>query len=128
MPYISDAHISKSKTCYNAKPSAYYFCVVKANISVDFHICISVPVIFAKLVISQKSEGYYNAKFKRLSFLIRRRIYCKIFTSEFVYLRTVIERKIRIIFPATPPKSFYKNPLHLTELKNPKFVSKIIFL
>ena len=36
------AHNSKSKCCYYAKHSAYYF-YVKANISEDFQICISVP-------------------------------------------------------------------------------------
>ena len=41
--YISGAHNSKSKCCYNAKPSAYYF-YVRTKISVDFQICISVPL------------------------------------------------------------------------------------
>ena len=37
------AYISKSKRCYNAKPSAYYF-YMKTKISLDFHICIGVPL------------------------------------------------------------------------------------
>ena len=42
---------SKSKCCYDVKPSAYYF-YVKTKMFVDFHICISVPLaIFAKLSI-----------------------------------------------------------------------------
>ena len=40
---ILGVHISKSKRCYNAKPSAYYF-YVKTKLSVDFRICISVPL------------------------------------------------------------------------------------
>ena len=40
---ISGAHNAKSKCCYDAKPSAYYF-QVKTKISVDFQICISVPL------------------------------------------------------------------------------------
>ena len=36
--------MSKSKRCYSAKPSACYF-YVKTNILVDFHICISVPLM-----------------------------------------------------------------------------------
>ena len=36
-------YISKSKHCYNAKPSAYYF-YAKTKILVDFPICISVPL------------------------------------------------------------------------------------
>ena len=42
--YISGAYISKSKQCYNAKPLAYYF-FVKMKTLVDFHICISVPLM-----------------------------------------------------------------------------------
>ena len=37
------AHNLKAKCYYNAKPSAYYF-YVKTKISVDFQICISVPL------------------------------------------------------------------------------------
>ena len=36
-------YISKSKRCYNAKPSVYYFSL-KTKMSVDFHISISVPL------------------------------------------------------------------------------------
>ena len=36
----------KRKLFYNAKPSAYYF-YVKAIISVDFQICVSVLLIFS---------------------------------------------------------------------------------
>ena len=39
----SGAHNSKSKCCYNAKPSPYYF-YVKTKIPIDFYICISVPL------------------------------------------------------------------------------------
>ena len=39
-------HNSKRKLFYNAKTSAYYF-YVKTIISVDFQICISVPLIFS---------------------------------------------------------------------------------
>ena len=39
----TDAYISKSKQCYNAKPSAYYF-YLKAKIYLDFYICISVSL------------------------------------------------------------------------------------
>ena len=38
------AYISKSKRCQNGKPSAYYF-HIKTKISLDFHICISVPLM-----------------------------------------------------------------------------------
>ena len=38
------SYISKCKQCQNEKPSAYYF-NVKTKISLDFHICISVPLI-----------------------------------------------------------------------------------
>ena len=38
-----DIYVSKSKRCYNAKPSAYYFCV-RTKISLNFRICISVPL------------------------------------------------------------------------------------
>ena len=41
--YISGAYESEWQRCYNAKPSAYYF-HVKPKISVDFRICISVPL------------------------------------------------------------------------------------
>ena len=37
------AHNLKSKCCYNANSSAYYF-HMKSKISVDFQICISVPL------------------------------------------------------------------------------------
>ena len=43
--YISGVRNSKSNCYYNAKPSAYYF-HVKTKISVDFHICISVPLMW----------------------------------------------------------------------------------
>ena len=39
--------MSISKQCYNAEPSAYYF-YVKRKILVDFHICISVPLLIFK--------------------------------------------------------------------------------
>ena len=42
--HLSGAHNSKSKWCYNAELSAYYF-YVKTKISIDFQICISVPLI-----------------------------------------------------------------------------------
>ena len=35
------AHISKSKRCFNVKPSTYYF-QMKMKILVDFQICINV--------------------------------------------------------------------------------------
>ena len=41
--FISGAHKSQSKCCYNAKPSSYHF-YVKMKISVHFQICISVPL------------------------------------------------------------------------------------
>ena len=44
---ISGTFISKSKRCYNGKPSTYYF-YVKTKVPVDFHICISVPLTFVK--------------------------------------------------------------------------------
>ena len=37
------ACISKSKRCFNAKPLAHFY--VKTEISEDFHICISVPLM-----------------------------------------------------------------------------------
>ena len=43
--YILGAYISKSKRCYNAKPLAYNF-HLKTKISVDFHICISVTLMY----------------------------------------------------------------------------------
>ena len=42
--YISGAHNSKSKWCYNVKPSAYYF-YVKTKVPVDFQICIGAPLM-----------------------------------------------------------------------------------
>ena len=41
--HISRVRITCTKCCYNAKPSACYFCL-KRKISVDFQICISVPL------------------------------------------------------------------------------------
>ena len=41
--YISGAYTSKSKRCYYVKPSDYFF-YVKTKITVEFHICISVPL------------------------------------------------------------------------------------
>ena len=40
--------ISK-KTCYNAKPLAYYI-YVKTKILLDFHICISIPLIISHII------------------------------------------------------------------------------
>ena len=40
-------YISKSKRCYNAKPSAYYF-YMRTNITLNFCICISIPLMFNK--------------------------------------------------------------------------------
>ena len=37
------AYISKSKRCYNEKPSAHYFCM-RMKIPLNFNICISVPL------------------------------------------------------------------------------------
>ena len=36
-------HISKSKRCYNVKPSACYF-YMRTNIPLNFRICIDVPL------------------------------------------------------------------------------------
>ena len=41
--YLKNAHISKSKRCFNVKFSTYYF-HIKTNTMVDFQICISVPL------------------------------------------------------------------------------------
>ena len=43
---FSGAHNSKSRCCYTAKLSTYYF-YVKTKISIDFENCISVPLITA---------------------------------------------------------------------------------
>ena len=40
----SQAHISKSKSCFNVKSSKYCF-HVRSKILTDFHICISVPLM-----------------------------------------------------------------------------------
>ena len=45
---ISGAHNSKNKYCYNAKHSAYHL-YVKTKISVDFQICISVPLTWENM-------------------------------------------------------------------------------
>ena len=44
----SRVHISKNKTCLNAKSSAYYF-YMTTKILPDFRICISVPLRNEKL-------------------------------------------------------------------------------
>ena len=44
--------------CYNAKPSAYYF-YVKRKISVDFQICISVPLTPLSFKISLKDKSFH---------------------------------------------------------------------
>ena len=41
--YLTRAHISKRKTCFNVKSSTYYF-HVKKKILADFQICIGVPL------------------------------------------------------------------------------------
>ena len=41
--HISRAHISKSKRCFDAKSSTYYF-QMTTKILADFQICISVPL------------------------------------------------------------------------------------
>ena len=43
LTYISHAHISNSKRCFNVKSSTYYF-HVKTNILEDFQIYISAPL------------------------------------------------------------------------------------
>ena len=40
---MTAGYISKSKRFYNAKPSAYYY-YEKIELSVKFHICITVPL------------------------------------------------------------------------------------
>ena len=45
--HISPTHISKSKRCFNVKPSSYYF-HMKTKILTDFQICISVNFKFFK--------------------------------------------------------------------------------
>ena len=47
---------SKSKCCYHAEPSAYYF-YVKTNISIDFQICISVPLI-KEVLMDMRYSGF----------------------------------------------------------------------
>ena len=47
------AYNSKSKRCLNTKPSAYHF-YIKAKISLDFHICISAPLIRFKQFLNLK--------------------------------------------------------------------------
>ena len=62
---------SKSKCCYNAKPSAYYF-HVKTKISVDFQISISVPlkevsIVFGETfltLVCSKSHKYHDIDMK----------------------------------------------------------------
>ena len=44
------------KCCYNAKPSAYFF-YVKTKMSVDFQICISVPLCFVMTFWSCRKNG-----------------------------------------------------------------------
>ena len=46
------AYISKSKRCYNAEPSAYYF-YVKTKIWLHFHICISVPIKLSNIELAK---------------------------------------------------------------------------
>ena len=41
-------YISKSERCYNTKTLAHYF-HVKKEISVDFHVCISAPLMVKNL-------------------------------------------------------------------------------
>ena len=56
--YISGAHNSKSKWCYNAKPSAYYF-YVKTKVSVDFQICIGAPLMKKKQLLKITSVRFF---------------------------------------------------------------------
>ena len=43
--YISRAHISKRKRCFNVKSSTYYF-HMNTKILADFQICVIVSLIF----------------------------------------------------------------------------------
>ena len=47
---ISDVHNSKSKYYCNAKLSAYYL-YIEINVSVDFQICISEPLISYLIIV-----------------------------------------------------------------------------
>ena len=53
--YISGAHNSKSKCCYNVELSVYYL-YVEANISIDFQIYIGVPLRISSVNVT-KSAG-----------------------------------------------------------------------
>ena len=62
----------KNKQFHNVKPSAYHF-YMKTKISVEFHICISVPLIMRKLsqiFVQEKANAYRSAlRFAVLFFL-----------------------------------------------------------
>ena len=47
--HISPVYILESKSCFNVKPTTYYF-HVKTKILVDFQICFSVPLISSYLL------------------------------------------------------------------------------
>ena len=58
--YISGAHYSKSKWCYNAKPSTSYF-YVRTKISVNFQIYISVRLLhFTEIIIYLQLNSSYK--------------------------------------------------------------------
>ena len=81
--YISDAYMSKSQRCYNAKRSPYYF-YVKTKISVDFHICISVPL----------NTFDWLKHLKR--FNIFRKIYLLLFDGSSAPKTTKYENKVKL--------------------------------
>ena len=54
----TDGYISKSKRCYNAKPSAYYF-YMRKKITLNFHIYISVPLKFSYRQSIESSETLF---------------------------------------------------------------------
>ena len=71
--HISCAYISETKIFFNVKSSTYYF-PKKTNISVDFHICISVPLILlpVKTLGRIKRGKKYGAFFKRNLFITQK--------------------------------------------------------
>ena len=58
--HLGCAYISKSKQCYNKKPSAYYFHVM-TNILVDFHVSVSLALrLSSVLLVLFGSSAHFN--------------------------------------------------------------------
>ena len=77
----ADASISKSKRCYHLKSSAYCF-YMRKKITLNFRICISVPLIDE--AVSNKATSGSNMASQR------KKLYPFIFTRSVLYVKQVV--------------------------------------